>query len=86
MRPCESASYGWEAAETLRDGILYNDHEAGAIGPRLFGQACKIGLEGIVSKHRDRTYKPGLSPHWIKVKNPEPANRRASQGYVGQPR
>jgi hypothetical protein len=37
------------------DGILYNDHEAGAIGPRLFEQACKMGMEGIVSKHRDRT-------------------------------
>ena len=31
------------------DGIIYNDHEAGAIGPRLFEQACKMGLEGIVS-------------------------------------
>jgi hypothetical protein len=37
------------------DGILYNDHEAGAIGPRLFEQACKMGLEGIVSKHRGKT-------------------------------
>jgi bifunctional non-homologous end joining protein LigD len=53
------------------DGILYNDHEAGAIGPRLFEQACKMGLEGIVSKHRDRTYKAGRSPHWIKGKNPK---------------
>ena len=32
------------------DGILYNDHEAGAIGPRLFERACKMGLEGIGSK------------------------------------
>ena len=31
------------------DGIIYNDDEAGAIGARLFGQACKMGLEGIVS-------------------------------------
>ena len=55
----------------LGDGILLNDHEAGAIGPRLFEQACKMGLEGIVSKHRDRTYKAGRSPHWIKGKNPK---------------
>jgi bifunctional non-homologous end joining protein LigD len=32
------------------DGILLNEHEAGDIGPRLFEQACKMGLEGIVSK------------------------------------
>jgi ATP-dependent DNA ligase len=36
------------------DGILLNEHEAGEIGPRLFEQACKMGLEGIVSKHRGK--------------------------------
>ena len=50
------------------DGIILNEHEAGAIGPRLFEQACKMGLEGIVSKHRERPYQPGRSKHWIKVK------------------
>jgi ATP-dependent DNA ligase len=28
-----------------------------------------MGLEGLVSKHRDRPYRTGRSPHWIKVKN-----------------
>jgi ATP-dependent DNA ligase len=28
-----------------------------------------MGLEGLVSKHRDRPYRPGRSPHWVKVKN-----------------
>ena len=51
------------------DGILYNDHEAGAIGPRLFEQACKMGLEGI------------RYAFWIKVKNPKsPAMLRAEEG------
>src|SRR3954454_22013008 len=50
------------------DGIIYNDHEAGAIGPRLFEQACKMGLEGIVSKRLDRGYKAGPCKDWIKVK------------------
>jgi hypothetical protein len=27
------------------------------------------GLEGLVSKHRDRPYRAGRSPHWVKVKN-----------------
>jgi ATP-dependent DNA ligase len=55
------------------DGIIYNDHDAGAIGPRLFEQACKMGLEGIVSKHRERGYKAGPCKDWIKVKNPKSA-------------
>jgi bifunctional non-homologous end joining protein LigD len=63
------------------EGILYNDHEAGAIGPCLFEQACKMGLEGIVSKHRERSYKAGSSRHWIKVKNPNSAAMiRAKEG------
>jgi ATP-dependent DNA ligase len=28
-------------------------------------------LEGIVSKRRDRPYRSGRSPDWIKVKNPD---------------
>ena len=28
-----------------------------------------MGLEGMVSKHRDRPYRAGRSPNWIKVKN-----------------
>jgi bifunctional non-homologous end joining protein LigD len=63
------------------DGIIYNDHEAGAIGPRLFEQACKMGLEGIVSKRRDRSYKAGRCKDWVKVKNPKSAAMtRAKEG------
>ena len=43
--------------------------ERGEIGPDLFRKACEFGLEGPVSKHRDRPYQPGKSKHWIKVKN-----------------
>jgi len=28
-----------------------------------------MGLEGLVSKHRERVYRPGRCDHWIKVKN-----------------
>ena len=28
-----------------------------------------MGLEGLVSKHKDRPYRPGRSQHWVKVKN-----------------
>jgi hypothetical protein len=29
------------------------------IGPDLFRKACEFGLEGLVSKHRDRPYRGG---------------------------
>ena len=50
-------------------GIFVSDFERGEIGPDLFRQVCKFGLEGLVSKHKDRPYRGGRSPHWIKVKN-----------------
>jgi bifunctional non-homologous end joining protein LigD len=63
------------------DGILLNEHKAGEIGPRLFEQACKMGLEGIVSKHREKTHRAGRYAFWIKVKNPKsPAMLRAEEG------
>jgi len=31
-----------------------------------------MGLEGIVSKHKDSRYGSGRSPNWIKSKNPNP--------------
>ena len=51
------------------DGIFLSDFEQGEIGPDLFRHACLMGLEGLVSKHKDRPYRAGRSPHWIKVKN-----------------
>ena len=51
------------------EGIFASDYERGEIGPDLFLQACKFGLEGLVSKRRDRPYRAGRSPDWIKVKN-----------------
>lgn len=51
------------------DGIFVNPFEAGEIGPELFRAACRMGLEGLVSKRRDRPYRAGRSKDWIKVKN-----------------
>jgi bifunctional non-homologous end joining protein LigD len=55
------------------DGIFIAPFEQGEIGPDLFRAACKMGVEGLVSKRRDRPYRAGRSPHWIKVKNPKSA-------------
>jgi len=51
------------------DGIHLAPFEQGEIGPELFRAACTMGLEGLVSKLRDRPYRPGRSPNWVKVKN-----------------
>jgi bifunctional non-homologous end joining protein LigD len=51
------------------EGIFSSEFEQGEIGPDLFRAACNMGLEGLVSKHRDRPYRGGRSKHWIKVKN-----------------
>jgi len=51
------------------DGIFISDFEQGEIGPELFRKACEFGLEGLVSKRADRSYRGGRSKDWIKVKN-----------------
>src|SRR5471032_481199 len=69
------------------DGIFIAPFELGEIGPDLFRAACGMGLEGLVSKHRDRAYRVGRSSHWIKVKNPaSPAMTRAKEVDWSQPR
>ena len=51
------------------DGIFISPFEQGEIGPDLFRKACEFGLEGLVSKRKDRPYHAGRSKDWIKVKN-----------------
>jgi bifunctional non-homologous end joining protein LigD len=54
---------------TAPAGIQYNEHVEGD-GQIVFAHACKLGLEGIVSKHREHAYRSGRSETWLKVKNP----------------
>ena len=57
-------------------GLAFNKHITGD-GTIIFQQACKLGLEGIVSKRKDSRYISGRSLHWIKSKNPDaPAVKR----------
>jgi len=37
-------------------------------GPTMFEHACRLGLEGIVSKRKDLPYRPGRGEHWLKSK------------------
>jgi ATP-dependent DNA ligase len=50
-------------------GVRLNEHIE-ADGPTVFAHACKMGLEGIVSKRKDSRYTSGRSTDWLKSKNP----------------
>jgi bifunctional non-homologous end joining protein LigD len=52
-------------------GIRLSEHVEGCDGDVVFQSACRMGLEGIVAKRRDRPYRSGRSPDWVKVKNPD---------------
>ena len=61
-------------------GIVYNEH-TDEDGATVFRHACKLGLEGIVSKRLTAPYRSGPSRDWIKVKNPDgPAMLRHREG------
>jgi len=60
-------------------GLRFNEHMQGD-GPTVFAHACKMGLEGIVSKRKDSGYRSGRSPDWLKMKNPAaPAVKREAE-------
>jgi len=53
---------------TEQDGVIrYSDHVIGQ-GRKFFELACKRGLEGIISKRRDKPYHPGRGKTWLKTK------------------
>jgi bifunctional non-homologous end joining protein LigD len=65
-------------------GIRFNEHIDGD-GPTVFAHACKMGLEGIVSKRKDSAYRSGRSPDWLKMKNPTaPAVKREAEEDWGR--
>jgi bifunctional non-homologous end joining protein LigD len=54
-------------------------------GATMFAHACKLGLEGIVSKRRDSPYRSGRSPDWLKMKNAaHPAVKREAEEDWGR--
>jgi ATP dependent DNA ligase domain len=59
----------WLVLARRRVGIVLSAHTAEE-GTMIFQQACKMGLEGIVSKRLSAPYRSGPSRDWIKVKNP----------------
>jgi bifunctional non-homologous end joining protein LigD len=55
------------ASAKLRRTLRYVDHLEKK-GDDVFASACKMGLEGIVSKRLDAPYTSGRGRDWIKVK------------------
>jgi bifunctional non-homologous end joining protein LigD len=67
-------------------GIRFNEHMEGD-GETVFRHACKLGLEGIVSKRKDSPYRSGRSPDWLKMKNSNaPAVKREAEEDWGKKR
>jgi bifunctional non-homologous end joining protein LigD len=61
-------------------GLRLNEHLEHEDGEIVFRHACKLGLEGIVSKRKGSPYRSGRSPDWLKMKNPAaPAVRREAE-------
>ena len=64
-----------------RRSIQFVEHLTGD-GPTVFDHACRMGLEGIVSKRVDASYRSGPSRVWLKSKNPaSEAVRREREEY-----
>ena len=60
-------------------GIAFNRHFE-VEGAVVFGQACALGCEGIVSKRLGSPYRSGRADFWVKVKNSAaPAVKREAE-------
>jgi ATP-dependent DNA ligase len=58
-------------------GLRLNEHLEHEDGEVVFRHACKLGLEGIVSKRKGSPYRSGRSPDLLKMKKPDaPAVKR----------
>jgi bifunctional non-homologous end joining protein LigD len=49
------------------DGVRYSEHVVGG-GAAFHHEACRLGLEGIVSKRRDARHRAGRNLDWRKIK------------------
>lgn len=53
-------------------------------GPAMLQAACRMGLEGIVSKRRDSVYSAGRNDTWVKAKC-RPSQEVVIGGWVQEP-
>ena len=64
------------------DAIVYNEHLEDD-GAMVFDHACRMGLEGIVSKGLAAPHRSGPSKVWLKSKTPlsEAVRREAEEDW-----
>jgi bifunctional non-homologous end joining protein LigD len=55
-------------ARAPKGGVLRLSESIDGTGPALLAQACKLGLEGIISKRADAPYHSGRAGDWVKTK------------------
>lgn len=65
--PLEARKRALEAVLPASETLRFSQHVLGD-GARFFAEACRMGLEGVVSKRRDAPYREGRSRDWLKVK------------------
>jgi len=56
-----------ESAGAKAEPVRYSDHVIGG-GPDFFTEACRLGLEGTISKRRDAPYRGTRGSDWLKIK------------------
>lgn len=55
------------AKPSRKSRLRFSTHATGE-GPRVLGEACGLGLEGIISKRADSPYRSGRTGLWTKSK------------------
>jgi hypothetical protein len=82
--PARRSDFFWKLQNFrcwLPPAAVFAAKEQSSVGNPHFRHACKMGLEGIVSKRLAAPYRSGPSRDWIKVKNPDsPARARHRKG------
>ncbi|AMN40176.1 non-homologous end-joining DNA ligase [Rhodoplanes sp. Z2-YC6860] len=48
-------------------GIIFSEHETG-VAKKLFERACEMGLEGLIAKRPDASYRSERNDSWLKLK------------------
>jgi bifunctional non-homologous end joining protein LigD len=64
--------------------LRYSEH-SDENGATMLKHACKIGLEGIVSKRKDLPYRSGRGEHWLKTRACGPGGNRMDPQAVAIP-
>jgi bifunctional non-homologous end joining protein LigD len=65
---CDSQDLRKLPLSLRKTNLFLSEFEQGEIGPDLVRHAYLLGLEGLVSKHRESSYRAGRFDRWVKVR------------------